>query len=558
MKKLLKKLLLSFLVFLLLTTSNLSLFASSARAESDTFWYNQPFVEWYLKVYDTTNPSEIFGERYTAAQVQWVIWSLISFPLNFFGKDNQEIINCFLKEVGGTGVNIIECGKGAIGAIKNIIDLIWPGSSFFASNQRFSPIARVLDANDRPISGIRYVKGLIGKFSPVTEVKAQGGFGYSAISAVQKYWAGFRNMAYAIIVLVVIIFAFMIMFRVKLSPQTVISVQSALPKIIVVVILATFSYAIAGFLIDFTYVIAGLFATLLYSSGFAIPGKDLYGIYEQIIPNTALLGNFYILGYMIWYTILFAIALVWSFVTILTQASVWGALASIVMIVVWAFLIILCIWYTIKIPWVLIKTLISIYISIVLAPIQIIAGALVPQAGFGQWFKKLATELLVFPVTGLFLYLAMSTLLSSFAVNCRIIGLGPLCGSTDPGKLWAPSIIGSSADMSGLLWLAVSFGIIIMLPKVVDMLKGLIMGEKFSFGTAMGEAVGVGRAAWGLTGAPFVGQAREAFSIANAPRVWGKLADWTYGRGEQPSRVSKIFTGAKTRAEGVAKKTFSP
>ncbi len=525
MKILLKKILLVLSSVFVVLSSSLAL-PATARAQT---WYNQPFVEWYLKVYDTTNPSEIFGERYTAAQVQWVIWSLISLPLNFFGKDNQEIINCFLKEVGGAGVNVIECGKGAIGAIKNATDLIWPGPSLFDSNQQVSPLARVFDTNNRPISGIRYVKGLIGKFSPVTEVKARAGFGYSAISAVQKYWVGFRNMAYAIIVLAVIIFAFMIMFRVKLSPQTVISVQSALPKIIVVVILATFSYAIAGFLIDFTYVIAGLFASLLYSSGFAIPGKDLYGIYEQIVPNTTLLGNFYILGYMLWYTILFAIALIWSFVTAFTQLSVWGALASIIMIAVWVFLIILCIWYTIKIPWVLIKTLISIYISIVLAPIQIIAGALIPQVGFGQWFKKLATELLVFPVTGLFLYLAMSTLLSSFAVNCRIIGLGSLCGSTDPGKLWAPSLIGSSADMSGLLWLAVSFGIIVLIPKVPELLKSMIMGEKFSFGTAMGEAVGVGRAAWGMTGAPLVTGVQRGLSDKlyrdNETRILGILSN---------------------------------
>jgi len=158
MKILLKKILLVLSSVFVVLSSSLVL-PATARAQT---WYNQPFVEWYLKVYDTTNPSEIFGERYTAAQVQWVIWSLISLPLNFFGKDNQEIINCFLKEVGGAGVNVIECGKGAIGAIKNATDLIWPGPSLFDSNQQVSPLARVFDTNNRPISGIRYVKGLIG------------------------------------------------------------------------------------------------------------------------------------------------------------------------------------------------------------------------------------------------------------------------------------------------------------------------------------------------------------------------------------------------------------
>src|SRR3990167_6875683 len=80
-----KKIILSLLVFFLLFTSYFSpLLVKPAAAQEAGSWYNQSFQEWYTKVYDedTSLQSEIFGERYTAAQVQWVVYGLISFILN--------------------------------------------------------------------------------------------------------------------------------------------------------------------------------------------------------------------------------------------------------------------------------------------------------------------------------------------------------------------------------------------------------------------------------------------------------------------------------------------
>ena len=56
----------------------------------------------------------------------------------------------------------------------------------------------------------------------------------------------------------------------------------------------------------------------------------------------------------------------------------------------------------IKIPWMLIKALGTIYMSVIIAPLQIIIGAIAPQMGFGPWLKNLIANLLVFPITGIF------------------------------------------------------------------------------------------------------------------------------------------------------------
>jgi len=50
------------------------------------------------------------------------------------------------------------------------------------------------------------------------------------------------------------------MFRAKINPQTVISVENSLPKIVVALLLITFSFPIAGFLIDLTYISIGIIA----------------------------------------------------------------------------------------------------------------------------------------------------------------------------------------------------------------------------------------------------------------------------------------------------------
>ena len=66
-------------------------------------------------------------------------------------------------------------------------------------------------------------------------------------------WTVTRNVSYLFFVVIFVAVGFMIMFRSKLNPQTVINIQLALPKIIVALVLVTFSYAISGFIVDVVF-----------------------------------------------------------------------------------------------------------------------------------------------------------------------------------------------------------------------------------------------------------------------------------------------------------------
>src|SRR3989344_3731645 len=112
MKKFLSKLLFSFIVVVVLFSS---FFATPVKAQvpvAQTIntiwgtgpWYNQSFGQFYSKVYDPDTPStEIFGERYTSAQVDWIIYTILSWPFTKILGPN--FIICW------TTFDLVKCGE---------------------------------------------------------------------------------------------------------------------------------------------------------------------------------------------------------------------------------------------------------------------------------------------------------------------------------------------------------------------------------------------------------------------------------------------------------------
>lgn len=72
------------------------------------------------------------------------------------------------------------------------------------------------------------------------------GIGFTTLSPLLPIWKVFRNIAYALLAIIMMVVGFLVMFRKKIDPKTVVTVQNALPKIVVSLILITFSYAIVG------------------------------------------------------------------------------------------------------------------------------------------------------------------------------------------------------------------------------------------------------------------------------------------------------------------------
>ncbi|MBI1862825.1 hypothetical protein HYS00_01755 [Candidatus Microgenomates bacterium] len=106
-----------------------------------------------------------------------------------------------------------------------------------------------------PASGLYWARDSMQHIGLLPSAYAAEGIGFSKLSPLLAMWKAFRNVAYLLVVLAILAVGFMIMFRVKINPQTVVSLENALPRIFISLILITFSFAIAGFMIDLMYTI---------------------------------------------------------------------------------------------------------------------------------------------------------------------------------------------------------------------------------------------------------------------------------------------------------------
>lgn len=515
----LKKLLASILLATFLLTT---FFVPYAEAKGN--WYNQGFPEWYTKVYDTNNPSEIFGERYTAAQVQWILYSIPAIIINLATQGNTELSTCAFNALFDKTILVKECAKGAGTHISNIYKSVFDHTKIISDSQQKISFSQLV-FRERSLSGIGYVKQKLGKFNLIPEVEAESpGYGYGKLGLLQDWWKGARDFSYAILVIITTVFAFMIMLRTKISPQTVITIQSSLPKLVITLILITFSYAIAGFMVDLLYVAIGA-VSLLMSAMFGGSWIAAFNIISGEIPVlTTLTGSFMLILYFLWYLVVFAFAILMSLIATFSSLSVFGMLVSIITVLLWVVTLVMLLFYLIKVPWVLIKALGTFYLSVIFGPIQIGIGALVPSFGFGNWLKKMASSLSVFLLTGTLYYLALLLLYQSFVVNVDVLweqnivsellslfGI-PVTGSL-PGTLWSPPLLGSGAEMSGLIFIFLSFTIIVIMPKGAEMLQSAIEGKPIAFGTAIGEALGPAKM-YGLSSLDALSAGKYPFPIS--------------------------------------------
>lgn len=497
--------------------------SKAAKASNDTnVWYNQDFKQWYIKVYDETNPTEIFGERYTATQVQWVLYGVISFIMNQTG--DPAVYKCLMED----GKNISDCAEAIKKAAEKLISL--------ESDQNYYALNTI---TQRPVSFLTYITKVKNKLNPVKEVKAQEGFGYSAASSIQGLWQISRDLSYFLLVIVVVAFAFMIMFRVKISPQAVISVQSALPKIITTLVLITFSYAIAGFLIDLMYVVIGIISFLFAGKISDFPASDLF---------KALTIERSIFSLMVSYFFTFGVASLYSFIS--GNAVIMPGIMIVLAIIVIIVALIVLFFTFFKILWLLIKNYALIVLNIASAPFQILVGVLSSNGGFGSWLKNMVALLSVYPVVGLMFLLSFLFLRGVFdSVTLFGIDLNSIPGFNWLLTKWMPfnikggflgenpwnAPLTAGEKAVAIIYLFVSFAIITLIPKIADIIKSMIEGKPFAYGTAIGEAIQPART---IGGGAFAG--RYAYYTSTPP-------------GETSGPIHKVVGGLYQKASPQAR-----
>jgi hypothetical protein len=512
---------------------------STVPAAPAPLWYDQSFSEWQAKVYARGNEQEIFGERYTAAQVQWVIYALAHNIMNMTG--HGDIFACVNDPANSNGDALdANCGEAVRDAASRFSTQSVSNRSGDSGDTSDTGEKNALATlfEPRPISFVGYVGGIAQRMADlniIPEAKAQTGFGFTAFDPVRYLWLNVRNATYLLLVIVIIVMAFMIMFRTKINPQTVITVQSALPKIIIALILITFSYAIAGLMVDLMYLVMGIVAAI-FTWGDSIsdlPWSEFFG--GMTSENGVLM-----LYVSYWFFAILALILTIPglFVTAgLVGASFasGGVIAGIALIILVVFMIFLVI-IGLRVLWLLVRTYVTILLLVILGPIQILAGTVAPRAGFGSWLRNLLANLAVYPVVAgmfiiafVFLSGGMSPIADAFGLTDALpFGVG---GAIEADTTWRPPLTGAFADVDILLWVAASFGVVMMIPSAGNMIRSAIQGREFNFGTAFGQSLRTAGIVGGAYGIAKTSTLSGAYQSDVGRGVLRRLTKYDRGRG---------------------------
>lgn len=405
-----------------------------------------------------------------------------------------------------------------------------------------------------PASGVFWVQNTMERTGLVPNVFAAQGIGFSSLRPLLSLWMLFRNIAIALIVIAIILLGFMIIFRLRINPQTVVTMQNSIPRIFATLLLISFSFAIAGFMIDVMYLLSGVVVSIL--GGYQAPGQLApYMTHERQLVLVTQSGIWRVFNEVFWNSKIVTLgydllsiapsAVSWTIRAIPSAAVIigmkqfdvtnkfltgemlsirtWaaGAPETILAIITWLILLFvlpiispiilgLIILITtslvvfVRIILLVLKAYIRILLNVILAPVILLPNVIPGRNDFSHWIKALAADLAVFP-----------TIMVLFMIS-GIIAIIP----TDQGNFWTPPFLSSAVNPNSFRMI-LSIGILFLIPNIVASIRGIfgIQESRLGFGPGLFFGGLAGAAGGGAIG----GIAKGALSHSLATRVGGML-----------------------------------
>jgi hypothetical protein len=205
-------------------------------------------------------------------------------------------------------------------------------------------------------------------------------------SRIDALWSFTRNIAYIGFVFVMIVIGFMIMFRSKIGGQTIVTIGNTLPRIIISLILVTFSFAIIGLIFDLTGFVTQIVSAVLHFEKSHIPVHNVAHTVAQTLGWTGL-------AYIVLSIMAFLGSVIVGFA--IPAAVPFGVFILLIMLLVLTIIV----FGAIKLWVSLVKTYLVLLLNTVLAPLAILVGALPgSEAVTVNIFKTILRSALVFPL----------------------------------------------------------------------------------------------------------------------------------------------------------------
>lgn len=360
----------------------------------------------------------------------------------------------------------------------------------------------------------------------------QLGYGFCGLNPVFQIWVVSRDFAYALMVIAFIFLGLGVMLRYKADSRTVMTLQNQIPRVIIAILLITFSYAIAGVMIDLMWTVTYAGVTAIAGSSDAKvrqncvddpndPGNltlsqaatnnlldnpfsfanriflvNCDGTLDQGITNIAgrVSDSFIILIHSIIYEILGWDAggecIGWTgvdFSNCLENVGIWLIDVLLILIItVTLFVALFRLWYE------LIKTYVTFFIFVILGPIYIVFG-LIPSRplGFEKWFRLIFANLAAFPLVAFILVFARVVMDSLQPAQLQLAPTGQT-QLINPNSVFVPPLVGNPNVAAFNVLLA--FGAILIAPSIPQLMKEKVGKSEGKFGkiAAAGLAAGAG------------------------------------------------------------------
>ena len=306
----------------------------------------------------------------------------------------------------------------------------------------------------RPIaSSTVYVADVFHSIHLAQPAYAQG-LGFASLNPILSLWKTFRNIAYLFYVVIFVVIGFMIMFRAKVG-QAAITAQQAIPSIIISLILVTFSYAIAGFIIDLMYLsmvlITGIFGSSLGDQNIlSFNIFNLGGFMFNAVTNwkngvTGSGGNL----------ISAALKNLGAGKAVTTVVSMVGGLT---LTVVLAIAVLIGVF---KLFFELLRSYATAVIYIVAAPLLLMLGAIPGQNTFVKWLKTVIGNLLPFPTV-----LMVVVMYKQFTNETLL---------QQQGGFMPPFLLGGG--QSGVIAYLMGLALILAMPEIVKHVRETVAGK---------------------------------------------------------------------------------
>lgn len=368
-----------------------------------------------------------------------------------------------------------------------------------------------------PASAIAWTRDMLTTAGLATPAHAQG-IGFAALSPFLPLWQATRNIAYSLLIVVMIVIGFMLIFRAQIDPHTVISVQAALPKVVFTILLITFSYPIVGLLVDIMYLSIALVVSVFFQG---IPSGTLSGYtpaqwqadmmtgHGGVLLGSIMgvgwrsiddMGKFWLLGAG------GAAGGIGIAKIMLVSASLWqfalAALAPAAIILVVLALALLFVF--IRLLMLLANAYIQILISLILGPLVLLNEAIPGRSAFKDWLFNVMANLSVFPAT------AMIIMFATFLVTSGV------------GGEWVPPFLPSGPPGVGQGFFSTFLGL-----SVIFISPNLVVGVKKVFQAKPTLPIGAGTIFSPVTGATQTGMGAagqfhySAMAFESAKQMFG-------------------------------------